>query len=160
MNLQNASPAVKPQAGDRRAKFEAAKRAWFRRMVLDHELTGNHFRVLVIIAEHMNFEYGGEAWAAPGATVGYLAQEPRLDPDKTVGENVEEAFTDLKAALASEALKRAVMRLSPSAFAMARLPRDLANRSRNITAVTILGNRLEGAPPHIAGAKVGLRSSF
>ena len=44
-------------------------------------------------------EFGGEAWAAPGATVGYLAQEPRLDPDKTVGENVEEAFTDLKAAL-------------------------------------------------------------
>jgi Helix-turn-helix domain len=64
MNLQNASPAVKPQAGDRRAKFEAAKRAWFRRMVLDHELTGNHFRVLVIIAEHMNFEYGGEAWCS------------------------------------------------------------------------------------------------
>ncbi len=44
-------------------------------------------------------EFGGEAWAAPGATVGYLAQEPHLDPDKTVGENVEEAFTDLKAAL-------------------------------------------------------------
>src|SRR3984957_1199795 len=44
-------------------------------------------------------EFGGEAWAAPGATVGYLAQEPRLDPEKTVGENVEEAFTDLKAAL-------------------------------------------------------------
>ncbi len=32
-------------------------------------------------------------------TVGYLAQEPQLDPDKTVGENVEEAFADLKAAL-------------------------------------------------------------
>src|SRR5271154_388295 len=44
-------------------------------------------------------EFGGEAWAAPGATVGYLAQEPRLDPDKTVGENVEEAFTELKSAL-------------------------------------------------------------
>jgi sulfate-transporting ATPase len=44
-------------------------------------------------------EFGGEAWAAAGARVGYLAQEPRLDPDKTVGENVEEAFTDLKAAL-------------------------------------------------------------
>src|ERR1700750_3091870 len=44
-------------------------------------------------------EYGGEAWAAPGSTVGYLAQEPPLDPEKTVGENVEEAFADLKAAL-------------------------------------------------------------
>ena len=45
-------------------------------------------------------EYGGEAWAAEGARVGYLAQEPHLDPTKTVGENVAEAFADLRAALA------------------------------------------------------------
>ncbi|MDE2516447.1 MAG: energy-dependent translational throttle protein EttA, partial [Rhodospirillales bacterium] len=45
-------------------------------------------------------EHGGEAWAAEGVRVGYLAQEPQLDPTKTVGENVEEAFADLKAALA------------------------------------------------------------
>ncbi|MGE4481379.1 energy-dependent translational throttle protein EttA [Acidocella sp.] len=44
-------------------------------------------------------EYGGEAWAAEGATVGYLPQEPQLDPEKTVGENVAEAFKDLRAAL-------------------------------------------------------------
>jgi ATP-binding cassette ChvD family protein len=44
-------------------------------------------------------EFGGEAWPAPGVRVGYLSQEPHLDPDKTVGENVEEAFADLKAAL-------------------------------------------------------------
>src|SRR5580693_227256 len=54
---------------------------------------------LMKIMAGIETEYGGEAWAAPGATVGYLAQEPRLDPDKTVGENVEEAFTDLKTAL-------------------------------------------------------------
>ena len=54
---------------------------------------------LMKIMAGLETEYGGEAWAAPGATVGYLAQEPRLDPDKTVGENVEEAFTELKAAL-------------------------------------------------------------
>jgi ATP-binding cassette ChvD family protein len=54
---------------------------------------------LMKIMAGIETEYGGEAWAAPGATVGYLAQEPKLDPDKTVGENVEEAFTDLKAAL-------------------------------------------------------------
>ena len=54
---------------------------------------------LMKIMAGIETEFGGEAWAAPGATVGYLAQEPRLDPDKTVGENVEEAFTDLKAAL-------------------------------------------------------------
>ncbi len=54
---------------------------------------------LMKIMAGIETEYGGEAWAAPGSTVGYLAQEPPLDPTKTVGENVEEAFADLKAAL-------------------------------------------------------------
>src|SRR5882757_526217 len=54
---------------------------------------------LMKIMAGIETEYGGEAWAAPGVTVGYLAQEPPLDPTKTVGENVEEAFADLKAAL-------------------------------------------------------------
>jgi len=45
-------------------------------------------------------EYGGEAWAAEGAKVGYLEQEPQLDPTKTVGENVMEAFTVLNAQMA------------------------------------------------------------
>jgi ATP-binding cassette ChvD family protein len=40
-------------------------------------------------------EFGGEAWAAEGARVGYLSQEPHLDPTKTVGENVMEAFSEL-----------------------------------------------------------------
>ena len=44
-------------------------------------------------------EFGGEAWAAPGARVGYLSQEPQLDPGKTVGENVMEAFAGLQADL-------------------------------------------------------------
>jgi energy-dependent translational throttle protein EttA len=44
-------------------------------------------------------EHGGEAWAADGVRVGYLEQEPKLDPDKTVGENVRMAFADLHAAL-------------------------------------------------------------
>ena len=35
-------------------------------------------------------EYQGEAWAAEGVRVGYLAQEPKLDPDKTVIENVKD----------------------------------------------------------------------
>ncbi len=42
-------------------------------------------------------EFGGEAWAAVGATVGYLPQEPQLDPTKTVGENVRGAFAVLEA---------------------------------------------------------------
>ncbi len=45
-------------------------------------------------------EYGGEAWAAEGARVGYLEQEPKLDATKTVGENVAEAFAELKATIA------------------------------------------------------------
>ncbi|MBJ6134140.1 energy-dependent translational throttle protein EttA [Ochrobactrum sp. Q0168] len=35
-------------------------------------------------------EYTGEAWLADGATCGYLAQEPYLDPEKTVLGNVME----------------------------------------------------------------------
>src|SRR3954463_16614424 len=35
-------------------------------------------------------EYSGEAWAAEGYRVGYLPQEPQLDPDKTVLENVKD----------------------------------------------------------------------
>ncbi|AYG66705.1 MULTISPECIES: energy-dependent translational throttle protein EttA [unclassified Rhizobium] len=35
-------------------------------------------------------EYTGEAWLAEGATIGYLAQEPQLDPAKTALENVME----------------------------------------------------------------------
>ena len=34
-------------------------------------------------------DFVGEAWAADGVKVGYLPQEPQLDPDKTVMENVK-----------------------------------------------------------------------
>ena len=43
-------------------------------------------------------DFQGEAWAAEGARVGYLPQEPQLDPTKTVLENVMEALGPLKAA--------------------------------------------------------------
>ena len=45
-------------------------------------------------------EFGGEAWAAEGVRIGYLEQEPKLDEDKTVAENVMMAFGPLMAALA------------------------------------------------------------
>ena len=41
-------------------------------------------------------DYNGEAWAAEGARIGYLAQEPQLDPNKTVMENVMEALKPVK----------------------------------------------------------------
>jgi ATP-binding cassette ChvD family protein len=54
---------------------------------------------LLKIIAGIETEYGGEAFAAEGARVGYLSQEPYLDPTKTVSENVAEAFGDLKTAL-------------------------------------------------------------
>ncbi len=44
-------------------------------------------------------EYGGEAWAAEGVRVGYLEQEPQLDPNLTVGENAAQGFGELKKAV-------------------------------------------------------------
>lgn len=42
-------------------------------------------------------DFTGEAWAADGVRVGYLEQEPELDPNKTVEENVMEALSDITA---------------------------------------------------------------
>src|SRR3712207_5015751 len=44
-------------------------------------------------------EFMGEAFAADGISVGFLAQEPRLDPNKTVKGNVEEGVAGIKALL-------------------------------------------------------------
>ena len=46
---------------------------------------------LLKIMAGLETEFNGEAWAAEGATVGYLPQEPQLDPEKTVGERVARA---------------------------------------------------------------------
>ena len=40
-------------------------------------------------------EYLGEAWIAEGASVGYLAQEPELNPDKDVQGNVMEGLGEI-----------------------------------------------------------------
>ncbi|HUN48936.1 MAG TPA: energy-dependent translational throttle protein EttA, partial [Stellaceae bacterium] len=44
-------------------------------------------------------DFNGEAWAAEGAKVGYLAQEPALDAKKTVAGNVTEGLGEVKALL-------------------------------------------------------------
>ncbi len=54
--------------------------------------------VLKIMAGLDN-EYTGEAWVAEGAKVGYLEQEPKLDPTKTAKENVMEGVADKTAIL-------------------------------------------------------------
>lgn len=47
----------------------------------------------------LDTEYTGEAWVAEGARVGYLAQEPQLDAQKNVLENVMEGVAAKKAIL-------------------------------------------------------------
>ncbi len=54
---------------------------------------------LLKIMAGLETEYGGEAWAADGVRVGYLPQEPELDPTRTVGENVRLAFAELSGAI-------------------------------------------------------------
>ena len=44
-------------------------------------------------------EFLGEAWPAPGLKIGYLPQEPHLDPTKTVKENVDEGVAETRALL-------------------------------------------------------------
>lgn len=43
---------------------------------------------LLKIMAGIETEFNGEAWAAEGASVGYLPQEPQLDPSKNVIENI------------------------------------------------------------------------
>ncbi len=52
--------------------------------------------LLKIMAGQDN-DFTGEAWAAEGAKVGYLPQEPQLDESKTVHENILEGLADIKA---------------------------------------------------------------
>ena len=47
----------------------------------------------------MDKEFIGEAWAADGVRMGYLSQEPQLDPSKDVRGNVMEGVAEKKALL-------------------------------------------------------------
>ncbi len=52
---------------------------------------------LLRIMAGLDSEFTGEAWAAEGARVGYLPQEPQLDPTKSVRENVMEGVAPQQA---------------------------------------------------------------
>ncbi|CAA7626731.1 fused putative transporter subunits of ABC superfamily: ATP-binding components [Candidatus Terasakiella magnetica] len=54
---------------------------------------------LLKIMAGIDKEYGGEAWAAEGVKIGYLSQEPQLNPAKDVLGNVMEAVAETKALL-------------------------------------------------------------
>ncbi|MBP9693879.1 MAG: ATP-binding cassette domain-containing protein, partial [Alphaproteobacteria bacterium] len=51
---------------------------------------------LLKILAGLDKDVTGEAWAADGAKVGYLAQEPELDSTKTVQENIMEGLGEIK----------------------------------------------------------------
>ena len=54
---------------------------------------------LLRIMAGLDRDFTGEAWAAEGARVGYLPQEPELDASKTVRENVMDGVAEKKAKL-------------------------------------------------------------
>jgi ATP-binding cassette ChvD family protein len=62
-------------------------------------VNGSGKSTLLRIMAGLDDEYSGEAWAAEGARVGYLAQEPQLDSAKSVRENVMEGVAPQQAIL-------------------------------------------------------------
>ncbi|GAB6140004.1 energy-dependent translational throttle protein EttA [Methylosoma difficile] len=63
-------------------------------------LNGSGKSTLLKIMAGLDKEIEGEAIPLKGINIGYLAQEPQLDPSKTVRGNVEEAVAHVKDALA------------------------------------------------------------
>lgn len=62
-------------------------------------LNGSGKSTLLRIMAGVDTEFNGEARAQTGINIGYLPQEPQLDPTKTVRGNVEEALSHVKDAL-------------------------------------------------------------
>jgi len=62
-------------------------------------LNGSGKSTLLRIMAGVDTEIEGEARPQPGIKIGYLPQEPQLDPDKDVRGNVEEAVAEVKNAL-------------------------------------------------------------
>src|SRR5258708_18644729 len=62
-------------------------------------VNGSGKSTLLRVMAGIDKEFVGEAWAAEGASVGYLAQEPQLDPNKDVAGNVMEGMAATKALL-------------------------------------------------------------
>ena len=63
-------------------------------------VNGSGKSTLLKIMAGVDKEIEGEAIAMPGIKIGYLPQEPQLNPDHTVRESVEEAMGEVFAAKA------------------------------------------------------------
>src|SRR5512147_7364 len=62
-------------------------------------VNGSGKSTLLRIMAGIDKDFTGEGWVAEGARVGYLEQEPQLDPSKSVRENVMEGVAKQKAIL-------------------------------------------------------------
>ena len=59
-------------------------------------INGTGKSTLLKVMAGLDTDFSGEAFAADGVRVGYLPQEPQLDPKLTVGEHIENAFKEIK----------------------------------------------------------------
>ncbi len=62
-------------------------------------VNGSGKSTLLRIMAGIDKEFTGEGWVAEGARVGYLAQEPQLDPTRSVRDNVMDGVAPQKAVL-------------------------------------------------------------
>ncbi|CAO4164828.1 energy-dependent translational throttle protein EttA [Methylorubrum populi] len=62
-------------------------------------INGSGKSTLLKIMAGIDKDFTGDGWVAQGARVGYLPQEPQLDPEKSVRENVMEGVAEKQALL-------------------------------------------------------------
>ena len=103
-------------------------------------LNGSGKSTLLRIMAGIDTEFNGEGWVAEGARVGYLPQEPQLDANKSVRENVMEGVA------AQKADPRPLQRARHELFGRDRGRDDEApGRDRGEGPV---GSRFQGRPGH------------
>ncbi|TVR83789.1 MAG: energy-dependent translational throttle protein EttA [Rhodospirillales bacterium] len=62
-------------------------------------INGSGKSTLLRIMAGLDQDFSGEAWAAEGVRVGFLTQEPELDPNEDVGGNIMAALSETRALL-------------------------------------------------------------